>query len=649
MAKKWPIIGPKENSNQFFMLMRIAKEKWRFTLSATSIARRKQLPFFIAHLSRASVVMLLFTLPMRHAIHAQAFQKTHIRDIAEMSNNWGNAVADYDQDGDLDIFIVAYDSFRSNKPKTWSRLLKNNGSGWFEDVTIEAGFRQQYSSNTVRDNKLGAAWGDFDNDGYPDLLLTHSGHIQLYQNNKDGSFRDITQSSNITSCPECVNASALWWDYDKDGYLDLYISDYQNNNRLFKNLGNGSFVNATTATRLGDPGSTWCSIPIDANRDGWMDLYVINDYGQSKFYLNKEGQYFEEATIAHGLRNTGNGMGATIGDYNNDGHFDIYITNIAEFQVNALFTGSETGIFQDQNEAQQVGMGHWGWGTRLFDADHDGDEDIYVVNGFDALVYPNKFFKNMAAEGSPHFIDWSNNAATNGEAHGMGVEVFDYDEDGDLDLLVSNTNGAPYLYQNIGRAAHSNWLQVELEGTVSNRNAFGAIVKACGNGRSYYRFHYGAGIMSQSITPVHFGLGDLKTLDSLVITWPNSPPETLLGVEANQKITVTEQANLTTATKDLDRLLGKKTILEVTDLHPNPFHEFISIDLKTEQAGLLQYQIHTVTGQLIWQGQKRAHPGENPQVKWFGEDKQGKRQPPGLYIYTIRLGENQLSGKIILQ
>lgn len=593
--------------------------------------------------------LLIFFLLPTHALHAQAFQKMYIRDMAEMSDNWGTAVADYDQDGDLDIFITAYHSFHPSQAQSWSRLLKNNGSGWFEDVSIEAGFGQQYSSNTIRDNKLGASWGDFDNDGYPDLLLTHAGHLQLYHNNKNGSFSDITQSANITTCSTCVNVSALWWDYDKDGYLDVYISDYQGANRLFHNRGDGTFENTTASSNLGDPGSTWCSIPLDANQDGWLDLYVINDYGQSKFYVNQEGQSFAEATLTYGLRNTGNGMGATIGDYNNDGHFDIYITNIAELQVNALFTGSASGVFKDDNQIQQVGQGHWGWGTHFFDADHDGDEDLYLVNGFDALVYPNKFFKNMLVEGGSHFLDYSINAAVDGQANGMAMEVFDYDEDGDLDILVANTNDAPYLYQNVGRAPQTNWLQVDLEGTVSNRNAFGAVVIAAGKGRSYHRFHYGAAIMSQSIKPVHFGLGDINTLDSLTIYWPTGEKEVFYDVTANQKIKIIEQENLTTSTNEITANGEKKALTKIVSVQPNPFHESISIDLETQQSGLLHFQIYTSTGKLVWQGQQHLNVSRSHQIKWLGTDSSGRQQPPGTYFYSIRLKDYHLSGKIILQ
>lgn len=582
-------------------------------------------------------------------VWSQAFQETYVRDLAKMQNNWGTAVADYDRDGDLDIFITAYESFRSNRPETWSRLLKNNGSGWFEDVTIEAGFRQQYSNYTEPDNKIGVSWGDYNNDLYPDLLLTHAGQIQLYRNDQNGQFTEVTTSANLSSCPNCVNTTGLWWDYDRDGNLDLYISDYQGVNQLFRNLGDGSFQNVTDSTSLGDEGDTWCSIPLDANKDGWMDLYVINDFGQSRFYESQKGQHFREATLEYGLRNNGNAMGATIGDYNNDGNFDIYITNIAEFQSNALFTSNLDGTFQDQQEIRQVGDGHWGWGTRLFDADHDGDEDIYLVNGFGDLVYPNKFFKNLQAEGQDHFVDWSAQASANGMRNGMALEVFDYDDDGDLDALVANTDEAPYLYQNVGRAPHTNWLQVELEGSSSNPHAFGAVLRAVGNGKSLSRYHYGAGIMSQSICPVHFGLGDISRLDSLIVQWPNSETEVFLDVPVNRKIKIIEHTTILTSTDEpsADRL--DKSVLELRNAHPNPFREVVTLELSTGELARLTFQVYTSTGQAVWTEEIDTRPTEKLQLQWLGIDHSGKKMAAGLYFYTIQLNEHSLRGKLMLQ
>ncbi|MEN0051478.1 MAG: FG-GAP-like repeat-containing protein [Bacteroidota bacterium] len=590
---------------------------------------------------RLCVPLIVFLLCVQLS-QAQAFQETFIRDLAKMKNNYGNAVADYDQDGDLDIFMVAYEEYERGKPETWSRLLENKGSGWFEDATETAGFREQYNDPALRANKLGAAWGDYDNDGFPDLLLTHAGSVQLFHNQQDGTFEEVPEIAAMEECPTCVNTSGLWWDYDRDGFLDFYISDYGafSPNRLYRNLGDGTFQNMTYETGLGDDRRAWSSAAFDVNGDGWLDLYVNNDYGFSRLYINEEGKTFREATYEYGLQNTGNGMGFSIGDYNNDGYFDIYVTNISELLPNPLYTGNASGVFTNEFEAQNVGYGNWAWGTHFFDADHDGDEDLYMVNGFQGLIYNNKFFKNNLAQGKEGFTDWSTQAACDGIASGMSLEVFDYDEDGDLDILVSNTDDHPYLYQNVGRSSQTNWLQVELEGTTSNRNAFGAVVKAKGKGRLHQRYHHGANIMSQSIKPVHLGLGDMKIIDTLLVIWPTGEEEAFYDVSTNQKIKIVETPKVSTATKN-----QTPNTLKINSISPNPFRDFVVIDIELTQSSELNYQLFSSTGQQVGQGNSSILPAGKNQIQWTV----GAGLSEGLYLYQIQIGEEVKSGKLVLK
>ncbi|MEM6319644.1 MAG: FG-GAP-like repeat-containing protein [Bacteroidota bacterium] len=586
------------------------------------------------------IILGLF-LSISTTLLGQVFQKMTVRDLAKMRNNYGTAVADYDQDGDLDIFMVAYDGLERGKPETWSRLLENRGSGWFEDATAKAGFDKQYSSTQIKDNKLGAAWGDYDNDGFPDLLLTHAGHIQLYHNEQDGTFEDVTETAQIAPCLPCVNTSGLWWDFDNDGDLDFYISDYRTANRLFQNQGDGTFQEVGVAMKVDDARATWSSLAMDINQDGWQDLYVINDYGFSHFYLNQNGESFVEATSEYGLRNTGSGMGATVGDYNNDGFFDIYITNISEFQPNKLFQGTQNHRFKEAQMAEGVGYANWAWGTQFFDADHDGDEDLLVVNGFESLTYSNKFFKNRHVEGKTGFEDISQRATLDGDAHGMAAEVFDYDEDGDLDILVANTNDSPSLYQNVGRAANTNWLQVKLEGTSSNRNAFGAVVIATGDGQTIKRYHHGAGIMGQSIKPVHFGLGAMKKIDTLTVIWPNQHTEYFYDIPANQTINITETPLTTSvfAPKNF-----ATSAIELQRVSPNPFRAQVELSISTHQKGLIVFQVFNSLGQLVFQEREGVLPAGEHSLVW---DATNTAISSGIYYYRIVLSEHVLSGKLL--
>ncbi|MEM9848372.1 MAG: ASPIC/UnbV domain-containing protein, partial [Bacteroidota bacterium] len=215
-----------------------------------------------------------------------------------------------------------------------------------------------------------------------------------------------------------------------------------------------------------------------------------------------------------------------------------------------------------------------------------------------------------------------------------------YDEDGDLDMLVSNTNDHPYLYQNTGRASQTNWLQVELEGTTSNRNAFGAILKATGNGRTHQRYHHGANIMSQSIKPVHFGLGDMKIIDTLLVIWPSGAEEIFLDIASNQKIKIKETA---VVSNTIDHPTSNK--LEINDINPNPFTDFVVIDLELSQSGYLHYQLFSSTGQQVGNQISQPLSAGQHQIKWTMNTDLSE----GLYFYQIQLGNEVQSGKLILK
>ncbi len=591
------------------------------------------------------------------AVNAQKFSEKNISIFSEMGINYGNAVADYDLDGDLDVFIVAYNSFDKNDSKTWSRLLNNRG-GRFEDVTEAAGFSNQHSIANKSDLKLGVAWGDYNNDGYPDLLLAHQNGTQLYKNTGNGTFTDVSAQANITSCNNnCSNTGGLWWDYDNDGDLDLYLQYLNTANRLFTNNNDGTFTEIEGALNLNDPHRTWSCLPIDVNYDGWMDIYVVNDFGLSKFYLSQEGKSFVESTEAYNLVNLGCGMGSDIGDYNNDGYFDIYVTNIAEGKSNPLFMGTPGAPFENKTAVEKVGNGHFGWGTRIFDADNDGDQDIYVVNGDNDLHYKNVFFKNLRREGTNNFEEWSNQSDANGIANGMGAEVFDFDDDGDLDILVSNTNNAPYLYENI-IANPNSWLQVNLEGVTANRNAFGAIISAFSEGKAVHRLNHGATIMGQSIKPIHFGLGDAKKIDSLIVKWPHGEKEVVYDIDKNQKITFIEGLGMTDgktyeATENEEENGEETQTPESEEISlsciPNPFSLFTEFKINTISQTSLEINIYSISGFQVWNLYRENIPEGEWSEKWYGESQNGHHFPAGLYIYQIKLDNKTWTGKLVLK
>ncbi len=607
-------------------------------------------------------IPLLFTFIFFTTASAQDFIRVEeSAQIDHVQSANGVAVADYDQDGDLDIFFVGFESFDPNDETTWNRLLSNNGDATFEDVTIAAGFDIQYVNTgvaAVRGEKMGAAWGDYDNDGFPDLFLTNSREDQLYHNEGDGTFVDVTDQAGVASCNECYSSSALWWDPDKDGDLDLYVSQLKGVNFMYENLGDGTFEDVTERTRLGGFGITWTSVPIDVGKDGFLDLFNANDGTENEFFENRQiDNTFNEASLAYRLNDEGAGMGVTVGDYNNDGLFDIYVTNIFNHHPNPLHTDLGNRRFQDDAVEMGIANTGWGWGTKFFDCDHDGDEDLYAVNGveekggvLEGVVQedePNFFYKNLQMEGTSGFQNWSVESQTDAIAKARGLEVFDYDDDGDLDMAVGNSVETVSLYRNEiikdSQPENANWIKIWLEGTDSNRDAIGTEVKVTIDGKSYYRWYHGAGYLSQSLTPVHFGLGSFQVINEIQVTWPLGLIETLYDVPANQTLSLKEGEN-SRITGVEDEIVNPS--IQVYN-YPNPFQNTTTIHFKLAKPGNLDLTIYSITSKELYQISRQVHQAGTIAIKWSGIGIDGDSLAPGLYFYRADFEDDRVQGKLL--
>ncbi len=579
--------------------------------------------------------------------------------LGHLTDNNGVAVADYDRDGDLDIFMVGFWSFDDQDETTWNRLLKNNGDATFADVTLAAGFDRQFVNTSVpaaRGEKMGASWGDYDNDGYPDLFLTNSREDELYHNEGDGSFVNVTEQAGVVGCHECYTSSGLWWDPDRDGDLDLYVSRVNGNNIMYENKGDGTFDEVTSKFRLSGAGITWTSVAIDANQDGFLDLYLANDTQENQFFENQEGSIFLESTGPYGLADEGAGMGVTVGDYNNDGLFDIYVTNIFNHHPNPLYTQLPEKNYRDDARAMGVEDTGWGWGTHFFDCDHDGDLDLYAVNGVEEkgilfneeqVDVNNFFFKSLFMEGTESFEDFSVGSATAGSARARGLEVFDYDDDGDLDLLVANSRDKPYLYRNEiikdEQPESKNWIKIWLEGTDSNRDAYGTEVIAIIDGKTYHRWHHGAAFLGQSSKPVHFGLGSAELIDEIRITWPSGLNESVYDIPVNQTLSLREGDN-TRITGVQDDIL--KSSIEAYN-YPNPFDVSTTLRFNVTKTGTLDVKIFSIIGEEVYTTSQLVSRSGEIQISWQGSDVQGENLSPGLYFYTAELEKDRAYGKMV--
>ncbi len=499
-----------------------------------------------------AILALIFMLLTSLNSSSQQFREISLQSgLSAAANNNGVAVADYDNDHDLDVFVVTR---WDGKGPTSSLLFRNNNDGTFSDVTTQSGINSthNYSQITVESphptgEKMGVSWGDFNNDGFADLFLTNAYFLELYENNQDGTFNNVTSQMGLPVENECINDVGLWFDYNNDSFLDLYVTGVITvsscRGKLYRNDGGTGFTEVSASVGLKDSGrSGWTAIPLDINSDGYQDMYIANDFGASnELFINQEGNYFVDQAEAYRVTDLfRDGMGVAYADYNGDGLFDLFVTNINE---SSLFRNSGDGLFNNVASANGVELTGWAWGCQFEDFDHDLDVDLVVANGYyDSDV--DRYYENALETGMSTFLDHSEETGFGQEAISNGLVCFDYDNDGDLDVLIGRTGSTLGFFENttilLGDEPGSNWLQVDLEGTTSNRDAIGTKLTLNVGEKKQVRYYHGAALMSQSQMPVHFGLSDEDTIDLLTITWPSGLQESFDHLPINAHISITE-------------------------------------------------------------------------------------------------------------
>ncbi|MEM8947181.1 MAG: CRTAC1 family protein [Planctomycetota bacterium] len=500
----------------------------------------------------------------------------------------GVAVADYDGDGFQDLFVT--------RAGTSDILFQNQGDGTFADVTVAANLDQLMNSN-------GAVWGDVDNDGDPDLYVTtvfdSTERFHLYVND-GGTFTEDAVNRGAAVPLSTHNAmgagySAAFGDYDNDGFIDLHTNEWGNfawpsegvdgpvgmpensQARLLRNLGAagqaGHFEDRTIAAGL-TLGDTLPDPPVsrgiysfssrfaDIDRDGHQDLVIAGDFGTSRIFFNDGDGTFTDATSTANFGTDENGMGLHVADYDYDGLLDVFITSIFDPDPNHPGNWGESGnrlyrnegnrVFSDATDAAGVRDGGWGWGTSFLDYDNDGDLDLVMTNGIDVPTPADAAFHNDAMrfwenDGNGNFTEVSNAIGITDDGNGKGLAVFDYDNDGDLDIFVANHQGSPVLYQNDASDVGNNqYLRIDVEGRVSNRDGLGAWITvdpdmSVDGDEMYHEVFAGSNYLSQNEKTAHFGLGDLEgTVDLITIDWPSGISQSLVDVATNQVLDITE-------------------------------------------------------------------------------------------------------------
>ncbi len=480
----------------------------------------------------------------------------------------GCAFFDYDGDGWLDILIVNGMDFPGHKRAgSTLSLYRNNRNGTFTDVTARAGLAVQMYG-------MGVSIGDYNNDGFPDILITAVGQNRLFQNTGQGHFIDVTQKAGLGG-RSAFSTSALWFDFDRDGLLDLFVCNYvkwsaandvfcslDGKNKsyctpeaypgstcwLFRNRGNGTFEDVTAKSGIFDTSSKSLGVALlDYDNDGWPDLLIANDTQPNKLYRNQRNGTFTDVAVHAGLAFSEDGkaragMGVDVGDFENSGAYGVAITNF-DNEMMGLYRPGTNGAYTDVALKSGVGTASrqsLGFGCLFFDADLDGRLDLLAVNGhIDDTVrnlsrtyaQPPNLFLN---QGGAQFRDV---ARESGEAFaspkvGRGLAVGDFDNDGDLDVLITTNNGPAYLYRNdIGSGNRS--LRVHLTGVKSNRDAIGASIQVfTPDGMQSRMIKTGSSYLSQSELTATFGIAHRDKVGRIVIYWPSGATQEFKDIAA---------------------------------------------------------------------------------------------------------------------
>ncbi|HEV2314220.1 MAG TPA: CRTAC1 family protein [Candidatus Acidoferrales bacterium] len=492
---------------------------------------------------------------------------------------------DYDQDGLLDLYLANGAATRLYKPAhpLRSALYRNNGDGTFTDVTVRAGVGAEGLFG------MGVAVGDYDNDGYPDLLVLGYGRCILYHNNGNGTFTDVTARAGVENAGRWAS-SAAWFDYDNDGHLDLLIANYidwsPDRNfwcgdhgpgmrsychpddyngeapTLFHNNGDGTFTDVSKQSGVGlKPGNGLGVVTFDYDNDGWQDIFIANDsMANFLFHNNRDGTFREVgylagvAVSADGLPEAG--MGTDAADTTEKGRMDLIVTHL-DSQLARLYQNMGDGTFDDATLRSGLGYATFhmsGFGARFMDYDNDGAPDIFMANGhvldniqrYNASVHyaePKLMFRNL---GRGTFQNVSEELGRDFQLQRVsrGAAIGDFDNDGDLDILVNNNGERPQLLRNDGGNAN-HWLEILLIGSRSNRDAVGARVKLSAGDLVLYEQRKGGMSYQSAHDPrLHFGLGKYSFVDALEVLWPSGAVTKLSGIQADRIIAIEEGKGL---------------------------------------------------------------------------------------------------------
>lgn len=570
--------------------------------------------FFCALLSATVFV------PVTRATTFQLYgAEAGIQVIGELSE-FGHGVSAFDLEGDGDI-----DLYVTNGIGSPNQLFINDGNFNFTEAATALGAADSGHAKA-------AVAADFDNDGDPDLYVTHYGEPnRLYRNDGVGGFVDVANAAAVTG-GNLYSTGAAWVDFDNDGLLDLYVTNRGvttagEPNLLFQNDGDGTFTEVAVAMGVECHTMTFQPIFTDYDLDGDPDLYISSDKFQgNRLYRNEGGVSFTDVSAATGSGLLMDGMGISVGDVNDDGRPDIYITNTPS--GHRCLVSQADATFLEMADTLGMTVGEIGWGAVFFDCDLDGDEDLFQVN-----EAPNRLFRNDGV------APWANITSTAGVGGGagalsLGCTAADFDGDGDLDIYVSNVLAECEVYRN-ETTSGAHWLKVDTDGTVSNRDGIGARVEIEVAGATQFReIRAGSSYLSQKDMRGSFGLGAATIVDRVEVRWPSGIVDVLQNVAVDQVLNVVEGNNATSVAGGSGSRPARGGRMSVS---PNPFRYSLAIEADLSRSASLSLRVLNIIGREVYRQDLGQRDVGRFIVDWNGRGSRGEPVPPGVYWLELQL------------
>ncbi|MBN8584678.1 MAG: VCBS repeat-containing protein [Ignavibacteria bacterium] len=544
-------------------------------------------------------------------------------------NGGGISFVDYDLD--------SYDDIFSTSSSGQTIVAYRNNIVNFTDVTNSFGFTEASESKAT-------LVCDYDNDGDRDILCIHfTGILKFYKNN-NGTYQDFTSSAGITS--DSLHATtAIWFDYDRDGFLDLYIGVYTgfgNNipkpNKLYRNNGNGTFQDVSAAANMENSGNkVLAMIAIDYNNDNWPDVYIASDrrYGNTLLKNNGNGT-FSNVSQQSGTFLELDAMGLSITDFDNNGYFDIYVSNGEE--GNAFLKNNGNGTFTEVAGTYNMSVNRICWGNNFFDYDNDGDDDLYIAVSGGPIDRYNVLFRN---NGNSTFTQLTNIGLVNDNFQSYGSAAGDVNNDGYIDMVSMNTGDPVSLMKSSGGS--NKWVKIKLQGTYSNREGIGALMEVYRGINKYKRYvTCGQSYCSQNSMVQTMGAGNSSVIDSIRVLWPSGIMQTVHNIPVNNVTTITEAGVI--------GINGNNTILpaefSLSQNYPNPFNPSTIIEYSVTKSTNVSIKLYNILGIEVKELVNEYKTAGN--YRYDINEKVTSGLSSGIYYYKMRAGEFSDTKKMIL-